>query len=132
MRGVDHDDVHTGIHQRLGSLEALFPLLVKEKLHDVRYAVRLGKKHGVLRTQLLAKVPPKAETLTVEIAEKGVDPAAFKEQLDAYVAKHKGKRLVAVVTASAKTRIGAVVAVLDQLSRAGLREIRFVARRKKG
>ena len=78
-----------------GSLDALFPILIKEKLYDVRFAVRLGKKHGVLRTQLLAKVPPKAETLTVKIAEKGVDPAAFKEQLDAYVAKHKNKRLVA-------------------------------------
>ena len=112
--------------------EVLFLILVKEKLYDVRYAVRLGKKHGMLRTQLLAKVPPKTETLTIKIAEKGVDPAAFKEQIDAYVAKYKDKRLVAVVTANAKTRVGAVVAVLDQLFRAGLREIRFVARGKKG
>ena len=104
------------------SLDTLLPILAKEKILDVRFAVELAKKKGELPMVLHAKVPAKTTVLRIEVA-KGTDAAAAGKRIEAFAQANKGKRMVGVVATADKATVATVVGVLGRLVKAGITEI---------
>ena len=111
-----------------GSLTPLFAVLAKTGISDVRIAVELGKKHGVLKLVQLAKAPKKP-SLTIRMAPRGVAPGVIGKRVDAYMAKHVGERITIVFLAAAETNISRAVGVLDRLFHSGVREFHLGLRK---